>query len=286
MTHRFDRFGNLVELVRPGWREVVAATAPPTAWHGMNDPRFTAVGSFGCHLYRPPRDGETELWQHSRHVETLRGDSWGVVKNGMHGDCALGESYPLLHVFREWTINPPIYKCEGSVRVLPAAAGWFIKEPKVGVGSFVDLANALTVMDKGGRGLKGWIAKGAGQGPRYDLTTLVDPQRRTAQITHPDRRRFLLRGPNGRVTVSLQTEFRSWKNRSRNRARVTLADGPVYCYANTLRESTELIRRPHSASLLETGWSAGTGFDDCPGCYRALVPGESYRWWLRLRVGK
>lgn len=292
MTHRFDRFGNLVRLYNPQRGVMAVRAESPGEWQGMNDPRFTAVGSFGCHLYRPPRDGESELWMHSRHVETLREAPWGVT--GWYGDnpkcptlVTLGERLPLLRVFRHWKIEPPIYRCEGRVEVLGSAAGWFIKEPKVGVGSFIDLADRLTVTDKDGKGLTGWLAKGVYGGPTYDITSLTDPQKRTAQITDKRRRRFVLRGPNGRVFVTLQDEFGKWRVRSDGREDPSAKGrGDDYCHCDKLRGSWELIRRPHVASVLDCAWNGGTGFSDCLCGYRALVPGETYRWWLRVRVGK
>lgn len=277
-----DELQNVAHVYDQGRQRTLVHAADCGPWDGMSDPEHTAVGSFGFHLLKRVHDPQYET---ARHVETLRAGAWGVLHEE-DGAQYLGEDVPVMRVRRRWSFHPNSALCHGTVEILKGAEGYFIKEPKVGVGSLRGFNNWLIVRDKGSKALRGWIANKTPYVPQKGyMLAFTNPQRKTAQITTPDRRSIVLKGSNGRVVVHLDSTLNKWLPYLNLAPRPLLREEPKpYCHCDNLRPSWEIIRRPGSVAMLaHDAGTGGAGFHDCLCAYRRPGVGMRFNWTLNIR---
>jgi hypothetical protein len=211
----------------------------------------------------------------------------------------------LLTVLRDYEVRRTSLRCRTRIRVEEAAAGWFVKEPKlvahsIGPPTAAPPYTHVDVFDPLGNLLL-----------RRDLTTLPDPAVGTQQIGHDGRWRCRFGAEDEGWNFNLVAEAANvetwdaepwesanggldlWAARSNARERLEPCEADeAYCLqgpGRTLTRQWECARwrdpaRPQVGIMLH-GWEGGTGYPDCRCTYRAAAPGEVYEVRTRYSLG-
>lgn len=270
------------------------------AWEGVNDGRSHGFGDFGVHVARKPI--LDPFLRSGRHLDTVHAatapgrDGYGVTTTEKHVTergtvvrqvlAAAGE--PVLVVQTRTRRYERSLTVFAEVTFLPAAAGWYWKEPKWAAGPFVGRLATASVYDR----------RGAFLG-RHDLSRYSDPTRHTQQLKHPERRSVVLDMGAYKVRVYAsglrEGSFRGedWQGGPGIDEIRRIAQGaewysratvPAYCHVDPLRPTWEVVVWPDRATILLHGWTGGVGFHDCLPAYRSgrALAGRTFRNLLRL----
>jgi hypothetical protein len=295
----------------------------------LNDPISGGLGAFGVAVALRnewfPRQPYNYCWDVTERMDGQPGaprphvQGFGVLEfevtqsprplgDHVHLACAtrLGaHGLHLITVRRDYEVRQTSVRCRTRIRVEAAAAGWFVKEPKLVAHSLgppiADLRYThVEVLDPLGNRLL-----------RRDLTTLPDPTVKTQQIGQDGRWRCRFQAAVDTWDFHVVAEAANveswdaeqwegsnggldlWAVRSNGRQPLEpCEDSEAYCLqgpGRTLTRQWECARwrdpaRPQVGVMLH-GWEGGSGYPDCRCTYRAAVPGELYEIRTRYSLG-
>jgi len=325
-----SRPGYISEYRHPSDRVLVDDTLHQT--RTLNDPVSGGLGAFGVAVAQRnewfPREPSNYCWDITERMDGRPGaprphvQGFGVLgfevttrprrlggpgqavylacstKVGAHGAH-------LVTVLREYEVRRSSLRCRTRIRLESAAAGWFVKEPKLVAHSIGPPPGGppythLEVLDYLGKQLL-----------RRDLTTLPNPTVKTQQIGQDARWRCRFQTPEHQWDMNVVAEaasvdtwdaerweganggFDLWAVRSNTREPLEpCQDDEAYCLqgpGRTLTRQWESTRwkdpgRPQVGVMFH-GWEGGTGYPDCRCTYRAAVAGEVYEVRLRYSLG-